>query len=154
MLTDSNDIACYLNNDFAKIGLTMASSIPPVEENDHQNFESDERRSIKNSFFISPCSPTEIINIIELIDGLQNKQTSQKMDVDTKFIKFEKNVIAPFRRTMFKNRFKTGIFPDCLKNAEVLSIFKNGDTFEAINYRPISLLSRFDKILEKHIFVT
>ena len=68
LLTDSHDIVCYLNNYFANIGRTMASSISPVEENNHQNFKSDERRSIKNS-------PTEIINII---DGLQKKKLLKK----------------------------------------------------------------------------
>ena len=53
---------------------------------------------------------------------------------------------------MFSNCFKTGNFPDCLKIAEVLRIFEKGDTFEATNYRPISLLSHFDKILEKFVY--
>ena len=74
------------------------------------------------------------------------------MDVDTKFINCGKNVIAPFLCTMFNNCFKTGTFPDCLKIAEVSPIFKKGDPFEATNYLPISLLSHFDKILEKLIY--
>ena len=49
---------------------------------------------------------------------------------------------------MFTNCFKTETFSDCSKNAEVLPIFKK-DPSEATNYQPISLLSYFDKILEK-----
>ena len=47
--------------------------------------------------------------------------------------------------------FESGVFPNCLKIAEVVPIFKTGDRSKATNYRPISLLSQFDKILEKTI---
>ena len=48
--------------------------------------------------------------------------------------------------------FKTGVFPNKLKTAKVLPVFKKGDpqTFE--NYRPISLLSCFAKIIERLMF--
>jgi hypothetical protein len=44
---------------------------------------------------------------------------------------------------------KHGILPDKFKVAKVVPIFKKGDTNLPNNYRPISLLSIFDQILEK-----
>ena len=44
-----------------------------------------------------------------------------------------------------------GTVPGELKTAEVVSIFKKGDRSLASNYRPISLLSVFDKLFEKLI---
>ena len=41
-----------------------------------------------------------------------------------------------------------GIFPDRMKIARVIPLFKNGDVKEFSNYRPVSILSQFYKILE------
>ena len=42
-----------------------------------------------------------------------------------------------------------GVFPDGMKIARVIPLFKNGNISDFTNYRPISLLSQFSKILEK-----
>ena len=43
----------------------------------------------------------------------------------------------------------TGEKPIQMKTAKIVPIFKSGDPTEINNYRPISLLSSFGKILEK-----
>ena len=45
--------------------------------------------------------------------------------------------------------FSSGIFPETLKVAKVLPLHKGGSSQELNNFRPISLLSIFDKIIEK-----
>ena len=45
-----------------------------------------------------------------------------------------------------------GIFPDQLKIAKVTPSFKKGDTALMDNYRPISVLPCFSKILERIIY--
>ena len=45
-----------------------------------------------------------------------------------------------------------GTFPEMLKTAKEIPIFKKGDCFFPGNHRPISLLSVFDKLLEKIIY--
>ena len=47
--------------------------------------------------------------------------------------------------------FKSGIFPDPLKLAKIVPIFKSGDKKIISNYRPISVLTFFSKIFEKAI---
>ena len=42
-----------------------------------------------------------------------------------------------------------GVYPDGLKGAEVVPIFKKSDPNDVTNYKPISLLSNFNKIFEK-----
>ena len=45
--------------------------------------------------------------------------------------------------------FYSGVFPNAMKIAKVLSVYKNGAKNEFNNHRPISLLPQFSKILEK-----
>lgn len=48
--------------------------------------------------------------------------------------------------------FTDGIFPDILKIARIVPIFKDGDALKPSNYRPISILDDFSKIIEQFIF--
>ena len=46
----------------------------------------------------------------------------------------------------------TGIFPSVLKIAKVVPVFKKDSKLGYSNYRPISLLSNIEKILEKLMY--
>lgn len=50
---------------------------------------------------------------------------------------------------VFNEIIISGCFPNCLKNARVIPLFKSGDKMEVNNYRPISILQVMSKILEK-----
>ena len=50
------------------------------------------------------------------------------------------------QKILFNFLFKSGIFPDCLKIAKV---YKQDDETDNGNYRLVSILSLFSKILEK-----
>ena len=49
---------------------------------------------------------------------------------------------------MFNLSMKTGTHPDYLKLARVIPIHKKGSEHEVGNYRPITLLSNINKLLE------
>ena len=53
---------------------------------------------------------------------------------------------------MFNACLSEGTYPDLLKIAEVVPIFKKGERTKMTNYRPISLLSQFNKIFEKLLY--
>jgi len=57
-------------------------------------------------------------------------------------------VVSPL--TYITNKIlSSGLFPDRLKYSEVKPLYKNGDASDLSNYRPISLLISFSKVIEK-----
>ena len=53
---------------------------------------------------------------------------------------------------LFNKSLTDGIVPESWKEAHVTAVFKKGDPSLASNYRPISLLSNIDKLMERIIF--
>ena len=53
---------------------------------------------------------------------------------------------------IFNKAITTGQYPDALKIAKVIPLFKKGETTLITNYRPISLLSLLNKIFEKLLY--
>ena len=63
-----------------------------------------------------------------------------------------KNVMSDISKplTYIANKsFSQGCFPEQMKIAKVLPLYNNGDRELFTNYRPVSLLSQFSKIIEK-----
>ena len=80
-----------------------------------------------------------------------NKAVGQD-NIPAFFIKTANLVIAPYLLILYDHAFSRGIFPDILKIAKVFPVHKNGNKNDPNNYRPISILSTFSKILEKLIY--
>ena len=78
--------------------------------------------------------------------------TARVNDVETKFITLARTIISPRIGNLFNACITEGTYPMSLKVAEVKPIYKRGDPNKATNYRPISLLSHFDKIFEKLLY--
>ena len=57
--------------------------------------------------------------------------------------------LSDILRYVFDLSLQTGIFPDPLKIAKATPVFKTGDFKEISNYRPISVLPCFSKLLER-----
>ena len=57
-------------------------------------------------------------------------------------------ILKPLKH-IFNNSLQKGVFPDSMKIARVIPILKTGDAQEFSNYRPVSILPQFSKILEK-----
>ena len=68
------------------------------------------------------------------------------------FIKLASDSIAVPLTILCNLSFSEGVFPNCIKNAKVILLFKISRKTELSNYRPISLLSCLSKIMEKLIY--
>ena len=60
-----------------------------------------------------------------------------------------KNQISKQLADLFNLSFPTGIFPSALKTEKVVPVFEKDSKLYYSNYRPISLLSNIENILEK-----
>ena len=63
-----------------------------------------------------------------------------------------KNEISKQLADLFNFSFVTGVFSSVLKTAKVAPVFKKDSKLDYSNYRPISLLSNVEKILEKLMY--
>ena len=63
-----------------------------------------------------------------------------------------KNDISDQLAVLFNLSFTSGSFPTILKTSKVTPIYKKDSKLKCSNYRPISLLSNIDKILERIVY--
>ena len=94
-------------------------------------------------------------NAFEISDTIQNlKKIATQPGHDefsSKFIKMSAHILIPALEK--KNLALTsGIYPDSLKIAKVIPIFKKDSPTSVNNYRPISILSTINKIFEKILY--
>ena len=91
-------------------------------------------------------------HIIDAANKLKPKTSSGHDDISTKLMKETiQNIILPITHIINRS-FASGIFPDQMKRAKVIPIYKSSSQNELKNYRPISLLPAFSKLIEKIMF--
>ena len=93
-------------------------------------------------------TPTDTKEVIELINDLSVNKAKDIYGISVNFWKILANDIAPSCH-IFNESFFTGTFPDLMKLAMITPTYKGGSRLEASNYRPVSVLPIFSKILEK-----
>ena len=145
VLTDTKEIAKEFNLYFANIGKRISQTIPKARS----TFSSYLPSPQSASFFISPTSTHEIGRIIsELKPGKAYGLSS----IPGPLIKLLNHLITKPLEILYNCSFTSGIVPDLFKIARVIPIFKAGSHVTLSNYRPISLLSIFNQILEKLMY--
>ena len=92
-------------------------------------------------------------DVIKIIHNLKPKSSCGCDEISVKLIKFAKSELCKPITTIVNQCLETGIFPDKLKIAKVIPLFKKGDPEQIDNYRPISILPAISKIIEKVIFI-
>ena len=88
----------------------------------------------------------------KIIKNLASNNSSGHDGISARFIKRILETITPPLTHIINQSLCTGIFPDRLKIAKVIPLFKKGDEHIIDNYRPISLLPVISKVFEKIVF--
>ena len=71
----------------------------------------------------------------------------------TEVPKFNFDTLSLQKSNLINMPFATGVFPDICKLARTIPLFKDSDSLNCTNYRPIFFLSRLSKIYEKWMSV-
>ena len=83
---------------------------------------------------------------------MKSKNSKGIDNISTKIIKNIKNEIALPITNLVNKMINDGLFPDKLKIAKIIPIYKKNDLHLFENYRPISILPSFSKIFEKILY--
>jgi hypothetical protein len=146
-IKDPNLICNIFNEHFLKseeVVKTNCSDL--VLDSGQQNLN---KIKITNIISFSPVTESEIESII---CNLKAKKSSGWDELSMYIIKKCKNNFTSPLTKLINESFEAGIFPECLKLAIVRPIFKKGSKKDVNNFRPISLLPSFSKIIEKAIY--
>jgi hypothetical protein len=131
------------NKFFSSVGEAIAESI--------SNVDTDPMSYLNYSDQLPPLNFEQIgqLDIIETLKSFDPKKSVDMDDISLNLIKYVDTAIALPLAHIFNLSFSTGTFPDSFKTSRVIPIFKSGDPTSTDNYRPISLINTFGKILEK-----
>ena len=141
---DGNVIANKFNKFFVNVGTVLAKSIPPTNKNPVDYLQ----RDIITNLYFDPTTENEISKII----GSLKDSASGWDDLKSSMIKHVKDSITVPLVHICNRSFVTGIFPSELKIANVVPIYKSGDEMVFSNYRPVSVLPVFSKLLERLVY--
>ena len=146
-LTASNsEIANGINNFFSTIGETLANKITKTPK------ARDFKQYLKKRH--DKCMTLEQTNLEEVIKIIQSLKPSKSAGHDgikPGHLKSCGHILAEPITFLINLSIKTGSVPKQLKIARVVPVYKKDDPTDPGNYRPISLLSILNKILEKVI---
>lgn len=144
---ENNNVAEGFNIFFTSIGQQLESKMPESVADPLTNL-----REANYPPFCEPLTTTslQIENIIKSLN-----------QVGGGFDKISTQILlGTYKRCLahlthfFNLCLHSATFPDLLKVAHVIPLFKSGDKSKLTNYRPISLLPIFSKILEKLIHLS
>jgi hypothetical protein len=98
-----------------------------------------------NVLFLVPVTEEEVLQVTS---KLKTKTSAGYDEIPDMIVKQCIQFIKKPLTFIFNLSLSSGIFPDQMKIAKVRPIFKKGQKQNIANYRPISILSVFSKILE------
>jgi hypothetical protein len=136
-----------ITNSFNDYFTTVADKILNKRKyNGTKSFRDFLSNRLVENFVFEEISENEIKLIIL---SLNPKKSSGPNSIPTHILHLLSEDICTPLMKIFNISLETGKHPDILKISKTIPIFKKGSRLTVSNYRPISLLSNLNKILEK-----
>ena len=145
LIDNPKDIAESFNEYFVNVGPNLARNIPNCDK----KFDDYLTNRNSHAMFFAPALECEILDIVH---NFQSKRSCGHDGFDNSTLKkIMPAIVQPFAY-ICNLSMTSGVFPQKMKLAKIIPVFKKGDTLSITNYRPISLLTVFSKVLEKIVF--
>lgn len=143
---DKNQIANEFNSFFTNIGKNLASKISHTGP---ETYMDNLTQNITSNLTFKQVTTSEVETAI---NKLKSTSSQGNDALTSKLVKLLCPNITPPITTIINQSIKTGIFPDALKIAKVIPIYKKDGDKLLENYRPISILPTISKIFERILF--
>ena len=140
------NIASSFNYFFANIGKKLSDKIHCNTRNTINTYL---KQNIISSFAFE-C--VEANDVLKIISGLAPKKSCGIDHITSKLLKRVSIIIAAPLAHIVNQSLCTGIFPDRLKIARVIPLYKKDDPHLFDNYRPLSILPAISKVFERIVF--
>ena len=111
--------------------------------------KSEKTMSFQKNFF---SKRYHLMKSKKIIKSLNREKSAISSYIPVSILSDLMDIYLPLLTGIINNSLKRGIFPDELKLAEVIPLFKKADPFDKTNYRPVSLLSHISKVFERIIY--
>ena len=143
-VNDGQIIANKFNEFYVNIGPTLARNITSGKCDPITYI----KKGITNSIFLRPVNETEVVTILK-----EFKSSSPGWDsISPKIVKQTYTCFLEPLVHICNISILHGVFPNELKIAKVLPLYKGGDPKLLVNYRPVSVLPVFSKLLERLMY--
>ena len=146
-ITSPNEIADSFGQFYSTLGSSLAQKIP-----DSQQSAKDYLAKIPQNLHSMLLLRTSQQEVNRIIDSLSSKLSSGHANVSNILLKSLKFSLTYPMTLIFNQSLETGTFPERMKLAEVIPLYKNKATDHLVNYQPISLLMTMLKVLEKIVY--
>ena len=143
-VTDDQEIVNQFSNYFSRI----ADKILKTRKYDgNKSFAEYLQYPLQNSHIFFDCDAPEVKF---LIASLQTNKSTGPNSIPVELLQLVKMEVAVPLSKIFNLSMRTGIHPELLRIAKTIPIHKKGSKLEVSNYRPISLLSNINELIEKN----
>ena len=146
VIRDKGEICDKFNDFFANIGPKLATQIKPISNKTYDTFL---KKRLLMSFAFTLVAENDVL---KHLSSLRTKNSAGIDGISVKLLKKISSALISPLTLIINQSLVTGIFPDKLKIAKVLPLFKKDDHTLMDNYRPISLLTSISKLFEKVVF--
>jgi len=140
------EIANGFNSFYINIGPNLARNLPSSTHS-FRNYLSQSNSA--DSFFMQPSNEHEIKTIVK---AMKCKTSSGFDSISPKLLQGTIVGISSPLTHVINLSLEKGEVPNLMKLAKVIPVHKGGETSSIVNYRPISLLPTFSKVLERVVY--